>query len=115
MSGHVRNAGVIHTGAEKIRGTKVSTFAMRKTARIMSATQKKKTRNFLLAGQTRREQIANMSVKVFRGKFYPRPKKPGYREQHGVIVICRGESDQARTYRALRRQFGDREIKVVTT
>lgn len=46
---------------------------------------------------------------------YPRPKKPGYKEQHGVIVICNNERDQAKVYRQLRRTVKPREVKVVCT
>lgn len=49
------------------------------------------------------------------GQLFPRPKKPGYREQHGVIVICRGALDQAAIYRKLQRELKGREIKVVVT
>ena len=47
--------------------------------------------------------------------FLPRPPKPRYKQQYGVIVICRDEADQAKTYERLRRRCGAREIKVVVT
>ena len=42
-----------------------------------------------------------------------RPKNNRYREQYGVIVICRDEADQKRAYDWLRRFR--RPIRVVTT
>lgn len=47
--------------------------------------------------------------------FLPRPSTPRYKQQYGVIVICRDEVDQAKTFERLRRRSGGREIKVVVT
>lgn len=49
-----------------------------------------------------------------RNKARPVPGRNGfrYREQYGVIVICKNEKHQARTYNVLRRR--GLECKVVT-
>lgn len=41
------------------------------------------------------------------------PKNPGYREQYGVIVICRDERHQRRVYEALKSD--GHAVRVVTT
>ena len=46
---------------------------------------------------------------------FPRPSKPRYKQQYGVIVLCRDEADQARIYARLQRRCAGREIKVVVT
>lgn len=47
--------------------------------------------------------------------FLPRPAKPRYRQQYGVIVICRSETDQSQLYSRLRQRYPGRELKVVVT
>ena len=47
--------------------------------------------------------------------FLPRPAKPRYRQQFGVIVICRDEADQAKLYARLSQRYPGRELKVVVT
>ena len=42
-----------------------------------------------------------------------RPENSRYREQYGIIVICRDEADQKRAYEWLRRFR--RPVRVVTT
>ena len=41
--------------------------------------------------------------------------KNGYRQQWGVIVICRDEKEQIRVYDELKKKYPDNKIKVVTT
>ena len=41
--------------------------------------------------------------------------KNGYRQQWGVIVICKDEKDQIRKYEDLKKQYPGQKIKVVTT
>ena len=41
--------------------------------------------------------------------------KNGYRQQWGVILICTDEQDQITKYDALKAQFPNNKIKVVTT
>jgi hypothetical protein len=41
--------------------------------------------------------------------------KNGYKQQWGVIVICRGEAEQIRIYDELKKNYPDNKIKVVTT
>lgn len=45
----------------------------------------------------------------------PRPSKSRYRQQFGVIIICRNEADQAKVYQRTLKRAGGREIKVVVT
>ena len=39
----------------------------------------------------------------------------GYRQQWGVIVICKDEKEQIRKYEDLKKQYPGQKIKVVTT
>ena len=41
--------------------------------------------------------------------------KNGYRQQWGVIVICKDENDQIRKYEDLKKLYPGQKIKVVTT
>ena len=41
--------------------------------------------------------------------------KNAYRQQYGVIVICRDEAEQVRVYNALMRLYRNNKIRVVTT
>ena len=41
--------------------------------------------------------------------------KCGYRQQWGVIVICKDENDQIRKYEDLKKLYPGQKIKVVTT
>lgn len=43
------------------------------------------------------------------------PAKNGYKQQWGIIVICRSEADQIEQFQRLKAQYPDRKIKVVTT
>ena len=43
------------------------------------------------------------------------PKGPRYREQYAVIVICRDEAEQERTYRSLQRRYQNSRLRVVAT
>lgn len=43
-----------------------------------------------------------------------KPKRDGYRQQHGVIVICDGEEEQKRVYEGLAALAGAK-LKVVAT
>jgi hypothetical protein len=43
------------------------------------------------------------------------PGEGRYQEQFGVVVLCEGEEDQRAVFEALRGQFPEREVKVVTT
>lgn len=50
-----------------------------------------------------------------RSVMYPRPAKPKYKQQFGIIVICRDEADQAKLFRKLQRDLAGRELRVVVT
>ena len=41
--------------------------------------------------------------------------KNAYRQQFGVIIICRDEAEQVRVYNALMRLYRNNKIRVVTT
>ena len=56
-----------------------------------------------------------MKRKADTSHFLPRPARPKYKEQHGVIVICNGAVDQATIYRKLQRELPGRELRVVVT
>ena len=41
--------------------------------------------------------------------------KNAYKQQYGVIVICSDEAQQIAVYEAMKQQYPDNKIKVVTT
>ena len=43
------------------------------------------------------------------------PRGLRYREQYAVIVMCKDEAEQRRTYNALQRRYAQKRLRVVAT